>query len=347
MRYISKYSRKAFEFFLISITILFAFLIFTKQRVLASSNYKYGSITIPAKNGTICGAPNYIAYEKGFLKKNGINAKLVAKPANIGDLEAGFSSGKYDALNGDFQYLPAIQNGAQILAAGGLHQGCIEVLVPKNSNIHSVKDLKGKTIGTPGQGSTGQYVATIALQHANINAKTGVTWKTYDYDLLTKAAEKGEVDAIATVDPYAYQAQKENHFRVLVDNNNSSNSNKMAKMGMKKSGSCCYLYLSQKLVKENPKKAAAIVKSYKEAAEWINKNPSETANILLNKKYVSKTKFVNQKNVTTLIKRYHFSLKGKDGKADLKYYAKQLKEAGFLKKDTNVNKLIKKAYYKN
>ncbi|WP_057737933.1 ABC transporter substrate-binding protein [Liquorilactobacillus uvarum] len=335
----------AFTVILVAIIGLIAELNFDGSSVKASSKYKYGSITVPAKNGTICGAPNYIAYEKGFFKKNGIKANLVAKPTNIGDLEAGFSSGKYDALNGDFQYLPAIQNGAQILAAGGLHQGCIQVLVPKNSNIHSVKDLKGKTIGTPGQGSTGQYVATIALQHAKIDPKTGVTWKTYDYDLLTKAAEKGEVDAIANVDPYAYQAVKQSHFRVIADNNNSSNSTAMAKMGMKKSGSCCYLYLSQKLVKENPKKAAAIVKSYKEAAKWIDAHPAETTNILLDKKYVAKTKFVNKKNVTTLIKSYHFSLKQGSGKEDLKYYAEQLKKAGFLKKNTNVNKLVKSAYY--
>ncbi|KRK97457.1 NMT1 THI5-like protein [Secundilactobacillus odoratitofui DSM 19909 = JCM 15043] len=312
----------------------------------ATKTYKYGSITIPAKNGTICGAPNYIAYEKGFFKKNGLKAKLVAKPTNITDLEAGFTSGKYDALNGDFQYLPAIQNGAQIQAAGGIHQGCISVLVPKNSPIKSVKDLKGKTIATPGEGSTPQYVASIALQHAGINPKTGVTWKTYDFDLLTKAAQKGQVDAIGTVDPYAYQAVKEDHFRTIVDNNNSNNSQKMADMGMKKSGSCCYLYLSNKLTKQNKSKADAIVKSYAEAAKWINEHPKETAHILLSKKYVAKSKFVNETTVTSLIKQYHFGLKKSSGKADVAYYAKELKQAGYLKKDTNVKQLVQQAYYK-
>lgn len=311
----------------------------------AKGGYKYGTITIPAKNGTICGAPNYIAYEKGFFKKNGLKAKLVAKPTNISDLEAGFTSGKYDALNGDFQYLPAIQNGAQIQAAGGIHQGCISVLVPKDSPIKTVADLKGKTIATPGQGSTAQFVASIALQHAGINPKTGVQWKTYDYDLLTKAAEKGQVDAIGTVDPYAYQAQKEDGFRTVVDNNNSAGSQKMADMGMKSNGSCCYLYLSNKLTKKNPDKADAIVKSYAEAASWINKHPQQTAKILLQKKYVAKSQFVNEANVTQLIKQYHFGLKKSAGKADVTYYAKELKQAGFLKSDTNIKDLVNQAYY--
>lgn len=68
-----------------------------------SKTYKYGEVTIPAKDGSICNAPNYIAYEKGFFKKNGLKAKLVANPRDISDLEAGFASGKYDAQNGDFQ----------------------------------------------------------------------------------------------------------------------------------------------------------------------------------------------------------------------------------------------------
>lgn len=67
-----------------------------------TKDYKYGSITVPAKDGSICNAPNYIAYEKGFFKKNGLKANLVANPRDISDLEAGFASGKYDVQNGDF-----------------------------------------------------------------------------------------------------------------------------------------------------------------------------------------------------------------------------------------------------
>ncbi|AKP67495.1 ABC transporter substrate-binding protein [Companilactobacillus ginsenosidimutans] len=310
-----------------------------------SKDYKYGSITVPAKDGSVCNAPNYIAYEKGFFKKNGLKADLVANPRDISDLEAGFASGKYDAQNGDFQYLPAIQNGAQIKAVGGIHQGCIKLLVPKGSNITSVKDLKGKTIGIPAQGSTPQYVTSIALTHAGLDPKKDVTWKVFSTDLLAKAAEKGEVDAIGTVDPYAYQAQQESGFKAIIDNNNSTGSDKMAAMGMKKMGSCCYLYISNRLIQSNPAKAKAIAKSYQEAAEWINKHPEETAKIELTKGYVSKTKFINQKNVTQIIKDEHFHLNVSQGKQDLNYYISQLKKAGYLKKDTKNSQLLKQAYW--
>ncbi|HEX3038769.1 MAG TPA: ABC transporter substrate-binding protein, partial [Caproiciproducens sp.] len=31
------------------------------------TKYKYGKIDIPGKDGSLCGAPIYIAYEKGFF----------------------------------------------------------------------------------------------------------------------------------------------------------------------------------------------------------------------------------------------------------------------------------------
>ncbi|MFT8319166.1 MAG: ABC transporter substrate-binding protein [Sporolactobacillus sp.] len=322
----------------------------SSQSASTSKAYKYGSITIPAKNGALCGAANYVAYEKGFFKKEGLKANLVAKPTNISDLEAGFASGKYDALNGDFQYLPAIQNGAKIKAIGGLHQGCIKVLVPQNSAIHTLKQLKGKAIGTPGEGSTAQNVAAIALNHVGINPQTGVQWKVYDYDLLSQAAVKGQVAAIATVDPFAYQAQKQDHFRTLVDNGNNSgmsgmSSKSMSALGMKKNGTCCYLYVSDKLVQQNPKKAAAIARAYQEAAQWISKHPEATAKIELDKKYVASSKFVTVQNVTNLLKSYRWNFTTTRSKSDLTYYINQLKKTGFLKSDTNTQALLKEAYY--
>lgn len=183
------------------------------------------------------------------------------------------------------------------------------------------------------------------MQNSGIDPKNGVTWKTYDSDVLSTAAEKGQVDAIGTVDPYAYQAIKEKNFRIIIDNNNHEGSTKMEKMGMKKDASCCYLYLSDKLTKQNPKKAKAIVKAYQEAADWINHHPKETASILLKKDYVSSSKFVNEENVGNLIADYHFGLKKSQGKSDVKFYAQQLKKAGFLKSDTNVDQLVEHAYY--
>jgi ABC-type nitrate/sulfonate/bicarbonate transport system substrate-binding protein len=48
---------------LIAITLVLALISATSD----AAEYKYGKIDIPGKDGALCGAPIYIAYERGFF----------------------------------------------------------------------------------------------------------------------------------------------------------------------------------------------------------------------------------------------------------------------------------------
>ncbi len=65
----------------------------------------------------------------------------------------------------------------------------------------------------------------------------------------------------------------------------------------------------------------------------------------MSKGYVSKTKFINEKNVAQILRDEHFELNLDQGKEDMNYYISQLKKAGYLKKDTNNAELLKQAYW--
>ena len=43
-----------------------------------SAEAKYGKIDIPGKDGSLCGAPIYIAYEKGFFADEGFDVNLIS-----------------------------------------------------------------------------------------------------------------------------------------------------------------------------------------------------------------------------------------------------------------------------
>ena len=44
----------------------------------ASGDYKYGKIDIPGKDGALCGAPIYIAYENGYFAEEGFDVNLIS-----------------------------------------------------------------------------------------------------------------------------------------------------------------------------------------------------------------------------------------------------------------------------
>ncbi|CAB1243991.1 exported protein of unknown function [Ruminococcaceae bacterium BL-6] len=105
-----------------------------------TSQYKYGKIDIPGKDGSLCAAPIYIAYEKGFFAEEGFDVNLIS--ADTETRKIGLNNGTIPVVNGDFQFFPSIEEGVKVKVVDGLHNGCIKIIVPKGSSIKTAKDLK-------------------------------------------------------------------------------------------------------------------------------------------------------------------------------------------------------------
>lgn len=286
----------------------------------SNKEFKFGKLKIQALGGGACGAPSYIAYEKGFFAEEGLDVELVS--GTLDQLKTGLVTGEFTVTNGDFQYFPSIQQGMDLKIIGGLHKGCIRLVVPPNSPIKTAKDLKGKRIGVDEIGGTPMSVATIVLANAGIDPQTEVTWLPYPLDQLTQAVKKGEVDAFAAWDPYGVLAEKNEGYTALSD---------ISTDPLFAGKSCCFLYASKKQIDENPERVAAIARAYKKATEWIKANPEETAKIEIEKKYVA-TDDINL--LTELIKSYDYQYTTSEAYNDIIYFVEQFSKTGFLKKDT-------------
>ncbi len=290
-----------------------------------TGEYKFGKLKIQALGGGACGAPSYIAFEKGFFKEEGLDVELVSGTHE--QLTTGLATGEFVVANGDFQFFPSIQNGLDLKVIGGLHKGCIKLVVPPNSSIKSAKDLAGKRIGIDEPGGTPNAVASLVLADAGIDPSTGVTWVTYPLDQLTTAVEKGEIDAFAAWDPFGEQAVKDKGYVVLADLSTSD---------LFAGKSCCFLYASGKQIEENPDKVAAIARAYQKAAAWIAANPKEAAQIEIDKGYVSAD---DVDFLAELLGSYQYEYTTDQAKQDVLYFATKLQETktGFLKEGTDVN----------
>ena len=300
--------------------------------------YKYGKINIPGKDGSLCAAPIYIAYEKGFFAEEGFNVNLIS--ADTETRKIGLNNGTIPIVNGDFQFFPSIEEGVKVKVVDGLHKGCIKIVVPAGSPIKSAADLKGKKIGVDEIGGTPFQVASVWLENHGVVAKNNqeVTFVPYnDGNLEIAAAEKGDIAAAAIWDPFGSLAVKNKGFKVIFD---------LATDPIFADKYCCFLYASEKVLKQDPKKVAALLRAYHKAQDWIYNHPEEAVSIISEKKYSD----INDKKLAAeLIKSYQYpSVKEQNPatvQANVLYFVKELAKIGYLK-TTDPEKFAKQIYYK-
>lgn len=294
------------------------------------SKYKYGKVQIPGKDGALCGAPIYVAYEKGFFAEEGFDAELIS--ADFETRKIGLNNGTIPIVNGDFQFFPSIEQGIDVKVVDGVHNGCIKLVVRPDSDIATAKDLKGRKIGVDEIGGTPHQVTSVWLENAGISARQEdgqVTFLPYsDGNLELEALYNGDIDVAAMWDPLGSVAEKDGKVKVIFDL--STDPDFAGKY-------CCFLFASNKVLKENPQKVAALLRAYRKAQDWISKNPEEAVNLIIEGKY---SQITDKELAVKLIKSYEYpGKKERDAKThsikeDVEYFSKKLNDIGYLNTDS-------------
>lgn len=294
----------------------------------STGDYKYGKIDIPGKDGALCGAPIYIAYENGYFAEEGFDVTLIS--ADFETRKIGLNNGSIPIVNGDFQFFPSIENGIDVKVVDGLHEGCIKFAVRPDSDIETVEDLKGKKIGVDEIGGTPHQVASLWLENAGISADPAngeVTFLPYsDGNLEFEALSSGEIDVAALWDPLGSIHEKAGDVKIIFD---------LGTDEYFKDRFCCFLYASTKVLEENPEEVAALLRAYRKAQEWIYENPEEAVNIIVEKNYAA----IEDKDLAVeLIKSYgypsateHADNWDANVEDNVRYFAGGLYDIGYLK----------------
>lgn len=159
--------------------------------------------------GNVGGLAVFVAQEKGFFAKNGVDVKVEIR--NTGsELSKGLRAGTFDFAPGAFTNLPAaLERGLDLRGIVGYVGGAfsktttddmVGIIASANSGITKVADLKGKKVGVT-FGSTGDAYLLAAI------ARAGLT--TNDIDRvntappnMTSVLDTGGVDAIVGWEPF-------------------------------------------------------------------------------------------------------------------------------------------------
>lgn len=282
---------------------------------------------------SLCAAPMYIAIENGYFEDEGLDIEQVTVDA--AHVSEAIGADQVDVGMGLIgKLLQPLENGLPIKFTTGLHTGCTKLLVPGDSGIKSITDLKGKKIGVPGLADAATVVSKRSLSAAGIGVteqNMEVEFSVYSRNDLPQALENGAVDAIALGDPTASIAEEQYGLTALIDT---------ATDPEYKDEYCCAAFVTSKLAAENPAAAAAFTRAVQKASQWVQENPDETAKIIVDKQYISgDVDFCAQ-----ILKAYNYKPSVQGGYDALKQNAQELTEIGILKEGTDATKFADNAY---
>ncbi|WP_310834032.1 sulfonate ABC transporter substrate-binding protein [Aetokthonos hydrillicola] len=201
------------------------------------------------------------------LKPEGVSVQWIEFPAGPQLLEA-MNVGSIDfGHTGESPPIFAQAAGASLTYIAGIAASPAgeAILVPENSPIKTLADLKGKKIAFQ-KGSSAHYFVLQILEKAGLKYSdiTPISLPPAD---ARAAFVKSNIDAWSIWDPFYADAEKNTNARVLVDGKN-----------VNKQGG--YYLASRKFANENPQIIKAILEEIKKLEDWSDKNRQAVAEAL-------------------------------------------------------------------
>lgn len=279
--------------------------------------------------GATCEAPLYAAHHRGFFEREGLEVELV----NLGQSSAkdALASGKVDAVPGiTFEWLKPIEQGQDIVVTGGIHGGCLRLVVGAKTGITTLEGLRGTTIATDQIGGSAHSFFSVVLAAAGIDPQNDVTFVAYPGAQLQTAIQRGEVAGAAASDPFPFVIVSDGDGIELVSN----------LTGAYQDHFCCALGINGAFVDETPVTAAALTRALLSAAQWVGSNIDAIAQIEADQEYVPIEAAVTAKLLST----YTWNPSVTRLKDNLDQYAKEFKTTGILDQGTDPAELASRAF---
>lgn len=282
-----------------------------------------------AVTGAACEAPMYVAKDKGFFEKNGLDVDM--QMLGFDQIKVGLATGKIAAVIGNLEWIKPIEEGLDLKFIQGLHMGCIEGVSPPDSGIETVADLKGKRLGHNGIGDYPDVLVRAALLEEGLDPDKDVEIKAYPGADLPLALKKGEIDAFIMWDPIASQYVAETGGNIWLDQSKTPPFNEWY---------CCMLVVPGSQAEETPDVTRAISAAVTEATQWIATHPEETAQVEVEGKWAAGT----LEELTEQISGYGWDPAGASGKESLLTLATTLEQLGILNEGTDPQELTDRIY---
>jgi NitT/TauT family transport system substrate-binding protein len=275
------------------------------------------TVRIFANRPGICVAPQYVANE--LLRAEGFtDVRYVGLTAPTG-LPAATTVASGDA---DFTVsfaaplAIAIDGGAPITLLSGVHVGCFELF--GNEGVRSIADLKGKSVGVQGFGSS-QHVYTAAMAaYVGLDPTKDIHWAINPSVKPTEPYEKGQIDAFLGFPPEPQDLRARHIGHVVV---NSTVDRPWSQYF------CCMLAGNRDYIRKHPVATKRVLRAILKATDLCVSDPQRVARQLVDGGFTDRYDYALQ----TFSELPYDKWREYDPEDTIRFYALRLHEAGMIK----------------
>ena len=211
--------------------------------------------------------PWAIAESEGLFTKNGANVKLRWFDGYLESMQA-FAAGKIDGncqtLNDTISFADSSLDGQVAVLVNDNSAGNDKIIVTKD--INKIEDLKGKKVAVE-EGVVDDFLLTLALQEKGMS-RDDVQIVNLETGAAAAAFATGQVDAVGAFPPFWLTALEREGSKELV----SSKDFPGAIPDL--------LVVSQKLIDEQPDQVQALVNTWFDILDFMEKNPEKSDEIM-------------------------------------------------------------------
>jgi NitT/TauT family transport system substrate-binding protein len=212
--------------------------------------------------------PLSVAERKGYFKDEGLEVEIPDFPGGAKALQA-LVGGSADLVSGAYEHTIHMAAKHQPIKAVVLQQrfSAIVLVMPKDKagTFNGGKGLKGLKVGVTAPGSSTNMFLNTLLVKAGLKPGDAAVIGVGAGAGAVAALEKGEIDALANLDPVVTQLTSTGKFVAVVDTR--------TEQGMKEVYGGDYMasviYATDEYVKKNPNTVQAVVNAMVRAVKWI------------------------------------------------------------------------------
>ena len=217
--------------------------------------------------------PLTVAERLGYFKEAGLNVEINDFGGGAKSLQA-LVGGSADVVTGAYDHTVQMQAKGQPITAVALlgrYPGIVLASVNKAGTIKSVQELKGKKIGVTAPGSSTNFMVNYLLTRHGMTPEDVSFIGVGGGPSAVAAVKRGEIDAIANLDPVISQLEADGDVTPIADT-------RTEKGTLDTYGGpypAAVLYTTPDFIKEHPKTTQALVDVFVRTLKWLDQAKTE------------------------------------------------------------------------